>query len=76
MFIYFEREWGGQREGERESQGGSALSTRARCGAQSHHSEVITCTDTKSWTLNRLSHPGAPVLIIFYVKTRLLEMTY
>ena len=32
----------------------------AHHGAQSHHQEVNTSMEIKSWRLNQLSHPGAP----------------
>ena len=33
---------------------------RAWLGAQSHNPEIMTWAETKSQTLNQLSHPGAP----------------
>ena len=63
MFICErERESGGGvvREGDTESEAGSILSCkhRARHGAQTH--ELQGYDPSRSWTLNRLSHPGTP----------------
>jgi len=44
---------------------------RARRGAPSHDPEITTWAETKSRTLNRLSHPGAPAH--FLLKTCLLS---
>ena len=65
MFIYFERQReqrrGRDREGKRESQAGSVLSVHSQIrGLNSRTDEVMTRAETKSQTLNRLSHPGAP----------------
>ena len=51
----------GQRKRERKSQADSDLSTEPDSGAQSHNPEITTWAETKSWTLNQLCHPRAPV---------------
>ena len=43
--------WG---EGPRKSQAASTL------GTQPHNSGIMTWAKIKSWTLNQMSHPGAP----------------
>jgi len=65
-FIYFEREharaWvaGQTAEGERILTRLHA-ERRARGGARTHDPEITTRAETKSPTLNQLSHPGAPI---------------
>ena len=65
-FIYSERESArageGEREGERENpKQASALSARSLMqGSNSWIPEIMTWAETKSWILNRMSHPGAP----------------
>ena len=66
-YLFWERqrqhEWGGaEREGKRESQAGSALPAQSptkHLSSQNH--EIMTWAETKSWTLNWLSHLGAPM---------------
>lgn len=38
--------------------------------AQYHNPEMMTWTETKSWTRNWLSHPGAPETVVFYAKKK------
>ena len=67
-FIHFKREiekaqvGEGQREGETESQAGfvHAIRAEADVGLKLMNSEIMTWAEIKSWTLNWLSHPGAP----------------
>ena len=47
-------------EGERESEVDSGAEHRAWHRAQSHPHEIMTWAETKSQTLNQLSHPDAP----------------
>ena len=78
MFIYFlkflyfilylrererEREGEGQRDGDRSWSRLQALSCehRARCGAWTN--EQWDRNLSRSWTLNRLSHPGTPTYV-------------
>ena len=59
-----ERVWAGggvKGEGEKESQADTALSAEHDPGVWSHYPEVMTWAEIKSWLLNLLSHPGAPV---------------
>ena len=78
FYIYlFLRERDGQstsrgvadRERDTESKAGSRLwasgQHRAWCGAQTH--ELWDCDLSRSRTLNRLSHPGTPILLVFKV---------
>ena len=37
---------------------------RAQHRVQSHNPEITTRTEIESWTLNQLSHPGAPAVIL------------
>ena len=50
----------GQREGEKESQAGSVLSTEPNEGLKVTNLDIVTSAEIKSQRLNRLSHPGAP----------------
>jgi len=57
-------------EGGAEGEGETVLSRlptkhRARRGAGSHDPEIVTRAETKSWTRNWLSHPGAPKILFF-----------
>ena len=72
-FIYFEGERecvcvseqeGAEREGERESQSGSTLSVQS---PELPNSAIVTWADIKSQMLNRLSHPGTPMINSFKV---------
>ena len=66
FFTYFERE----RERERDAERGReripsrlcTVSTQPEGGLELTDCEIMTRAKIKSWTLNRLSHPGAPVL--------------
>ena len=52
---------GAERDRDTESEGGSrlqAVSTKPDGGAQTH--ELQDHDLSRSWTLNQLSHPGAP----------------
>ena len=61
-----EREYGRGREREREREterkpsGLHAASTEPEAGLEPTNCEIMTRGETKSRTLNRLSHPGAP----------------
>ena len=53
------------REGQRERERRNSLEApccQRRCqqGARYHKCEILTWAEIKSWTLNWLSHPGAP----------------
>ncbi|XP_048957290.1 uncharacterized protein LOC125753653 isoform X1 [Canis lupus dingo] len=52
----------GKAEGEEETESPAdcPAELRARCGARSHDPEITAYAETKSRTLSRLSHPGAP----------------
>ena len=64
---------GGERaEGEWEYQADSPLST-SQVGTWSHGPENMTCAETKSQTLNWLSHPGA-LRIIFFLSGTVIWM--
>ena len=53
--------WNGvEKEGERESQTTSAPSPLPDVGL-----DLVTCTETKSQTLNCLSHPGNSILVYY-----------
>ena len=73
MFIYFEREresaqmGEGQREKERQRIPSRfcAVSTEPDVGLEPTNHEITTWIETKSWTLNQLSHPGTPRHIFF-----------
>ena len=64
IYSFWERERkrvsgvGEEREGERESQGGS---TEPDAGLNPMNQEITTWAEIKSQTLNRMSHPGAPL---------------
>ena len=64
MFIYLYWEsmsrGGAEREGEKEFQAGSTLSTGSQLGAWSHGHEIVTWAEIKSLMLNGLSPPGDP----------------
>ena len=61
-----ERAWAGAgAEIEGEFQAESLLSMEPDTGARSHNPEIMTWAETKSWMLNRLSHPGIPVIMKF-----------
>ena len=77
MFVYFwEKEestrvhmWARkkQREGERESKAGcETISVEPDAGLELTNREIMTWAEIKSWTLNLLSHSGAPITILFY----------
>jgi len=46
--------------------------SRAQHGARSQDPEIITSAEIKSWTLNPLSHPGAPTKRLY---DELLQMS-
>ena len=68
MFIYFERErekesvgaGGGQRERGRERIPRRLCTVSAELDLSNH--ETMTQAEIKSWCLNRLSHPDAPIV--------------
>ena len=65
MFIYFEREreraGDKQREGEIEYPSSLlTVSTEPGVGLDLMNPEIMTRVEIKSWTLNQLSHLGAP----------------
>ena len=52
-----------ERAGAHQGEGQRGRENPKKHGAQVHvpmNSETMTWAETKSWTLNRLSHPGAP----------------
>ena len=54
------------REEERESQAASALSAQSWMqGLEPTNHEIMTWAKIQSWTLNRMSHPGAPEIKFF-----------
>ena len=65
LFIYLFREresacaWEQQREGERIPSRLPTVSTEPDVGLKLTNHEIMTWAETKSWTLTRLSHPGA-----------------
>ena len=81
-FIYFEREfecveWGRERERENSC----TVSTEPNMGLKLMTHEIITWAEIKSWTLNRLSHPGTPQQPPFekelhYLKTKTKTRNY
>ena len=55
--------WGeGQRDRQRESQAGPTLSAESHVGLKSMNHEFMTA-ETRSWMLNRMSHPGTPHMV-------------
>ena len=52
-----------QREGDRGSKAGSVLTQQVQCGART--CELRDHDLSLSWTLNQLSHPGAPIYHFF-----------
>ena len=71
LFIYFESErnaWAGQGQRERERERKRqripsrlhALSSDPDAGLYPSNHEIMTWAEIKSWSLNRLSYPGAP----------------
>ena len=56
---------GAEREGERESQGGSTVSAKPDVGLNSTNNEIMTWDEIKSQMPNQLSHPGAPKIFYF-----------
>ena len=65
VFIYFERER--EREGERQRErlpsGICTVTEEPDSGLRVTNREIMTRAATKSQTLNRLSHPDAPVVL-------------
>ena len=53
---------------ERESQAGSKPSTEPNWGLDLTNREIMIRAEIKGWTLNRLSHPGAPHLVFQFLK--------
>ena len=74
--------WGGggeaEGEDERESQAGSVLCAEPRHRAWSPDPEIMTWAEIKTWTLNQLSPPGAPITDDFSIQPYLysLYITY
>ena len=72
MFIYlfWERKsasgGGAEREGEKESPAGSALSAKIPKWGLMSWSGIMTSAQIKNLLLNRLSHPGTPNIFIFF----------
>lgn len=60
IFFIWERE--SRREGEKETEAYSMLSTEPGQGLDPQDPEIMTLVETKSQTLNGLSHLGAPGL--------------
>ena len=78
IYLFSEREREGAREatrvgGRAEREGKRENSKQALCavhpepdtGLELRNHEIVTRAEIKSRTLNRLSHPGAPVIINF-----------
>ena len=65
-----ERVGEGQRERRRETIPSNlhAASTKPDMGLEVLNHEIMTSAKIKSWTLNRLSHPGALVALKFLVE--------
>ena len=81
FFSFFEREreceWGRGRDWETGSKGGSALTgwqQRARCRTWTHR--LWDHDLSRSLTLNRLSHPGAPECYFFLTHDSSHSFTY
>ena len=56
-----------ERERENESQVGSMLSVQSPTwGSNSRNHKIMTSAETKSRTLNRLSHPGVPTAGVLF----------
>jgi len=55
---------GGGAERKEEGQADSMLSVELDLRAQSHDPEIMTGVEIRSWTLNRLSHPGTPIFVL------------
>ena len=70
LFIYFERER--ERAGGRQTQRGReripsrlhVVRAKPDIGLHPTNTEIVTWAETKSQTLKRLSHPGAPWLLL------------
>ena len=66
------REEGGtEREGERIPSRLCTASPEPDAGPEPTNRKIMTRAETKSWTLNQLSHPGAPMgpfLVVSRVK--------
>ena len=61
---------GAEREGDTESKAGSrlrAVSTEPDAGLEPTNREIMM---SRSWTLNQLSHPGAPILMFIFERDR------
>ena len=58
-----------ERQGEREteSHAGSTASSEPDVGLESTNREIMTQAEFKSQRLNRLSHLGAPIVLIFII---------
>ena len=56
---------GAEKEGGGESQSGSGCQHTAGLQAQCHEPRDGDLSQNQEWTLNQLSHPGAPVLGFF-----------
>ena len=75
MFIYFEREREWVRRGrEGQTEKGwkripsrlHAVSSGSEAGLDPRSHEIMTWAEMKSQTLNRLSHPGAPIIQLLF----------
>ena len=66
-FILREREEAWGKEGQRERGRGTipnTVSAEPSVGLKLTNREIMTCAETKSWTVNWLSHPGTPDFVI------------
>ena len=68
LFVYFLFEKESMREGRAEGErilSRCHVPCRARLGARFHDPGIMTSAETKSQTLNGLSHPDAPLAASF-----------
>ena len=72
VYLFLEREKAGERQRERERKGERIPSRLHTTSAEPNmkleltNHKIMTWAKTKSWTLNQLSHPGAPVEVDFW----------
>ena len=82
IYLFWKRMCTSTSRGEADREGENPKQTlcyqhRAWCGAQSPDHEIMTWAEIKSRMLNRLSHPGAPIVIIsFDMSGRKLVLTF
>ena len=58
---------GTEREGERIPSRLHADRTDPNTGLKLRNHEIITCAETKSWTLNQQSPPGTPLYRVLFI---------